>query len=476
MAGRTGSRTGRNLSCPTARADSTSMVTPKEQWQRSPSSTTRTSTRRCIISTAGAMRHWYNQWNLKPLAPRFTHVLETSRPIEGTVTDKATGEPVGGVVIEMSVSRPMDWLFHFKTSTDAKGRYRVQGVGWSRPNLYANVGPPRQSGYLPFQAQHDEPWTVGAEKLVWNFTVRRGQVVRGTVIDQETRKPIPGAQVAGAGEMLTDQTGNFAMAMLPGQQFLFVEGPTPDYERVTVPRGQSDSSATLFPHGYARIDVPRDRGAEPVEIALKRGATISAQAVDSQDKPVSDVVVSGLSLFARLDRSGQTARHYASGLFRMASFVPGKPYRIFFIQNERHLAGFADITPRGEAGQPVPVALRPMASVQGKLLKPYGAPIVGKRVMAHLQTTPRDVELDPMGFLEGGEVLSYGLAAQGMGPMPSTNDRGEFTVDDLVPGVRNYLSFELSSNRVEYVPIDPLEPGEVRTLGVVKPIVLTEKN
>ena len=81
-----------------------------------------------------------------------------------------------------------------------------------------------------------------------------------------------------------------------------------------------------------------------------------------------------------------------------------------------------------------------------------------------------------MGFLEGGEVLSYGLASQRIRPMPATNDRGEFTVDDLVPGVRNYLSFELSSNRVEYVPIDPLGPGEMRDLGVVKPIVLTEKN
>jgi len=276
--------------------------------------------------------------------------------------------------------------------------------------------------------------------------------------------------------MLTDRYGNLAMAMLPGRRFLFVEGPTPDYQRVTVPRGQSDTSATLFPHGYARIDVPRDRGTEPVEIALKRGATIRAQAVDSQGKPVSDVVVSGLSLFASLHQSGQTARPYANGLFRMTSFVPGKPYRIFFMQNERHLAGFADITARGEAGPPVPVALRPMASVRGKLLKPDGTAVVGKRVMAHLQTALRDVELDPMVFLAGGEILSYGLAAQRMAPEPNTNDRGEFTVDDLVPGVRNYLSFELSSNRVEYVPIDPLEPGEMRNLGAVKPLVLTVKN
>ena len=124
------------------------------------------------------------------------------------------------------------------------------------PEPLCQRGSPCESGYLPFQEQHDGPWPAGAKELVWNFSVKRGRLVRGTVIDGESRKPIAGARVAGAGETLTDRNGNFAMAMPSGQRHLFVEGPTLEYQRVTVPRGQSDASITLFPHGHARIDVP----------------------------------------------------------------------------------------------------------------------------------------------------------------------------------------------------------------------------
>ncbi len=36
----------------------------------------------------------------------------------------------------------------------------------------------------------------------------------------------------------------------------------------------------------------------PLEIAIKKGATIAAQAVDSDGKPLPDVWISGLSLYA----------------------------------------------------------------------------------------------------------------------------------------------------------------------------------
>ena len=47
-------------------------------------------------------------------------------------------------------------------------------------------------------------------------------------------------------------------------------------------------------------------------------------------------------------------------------------------------------------------------------------------------------------------------------------------MSDLVAGVKHYLCVRISSNRVEYYPIDPLQPGEVRDLGAIKPLVLTE--
>ena len=423
-----------------------------------------------IITTANEVDDWYTERKVKPLPPRFSHVLEPSRAIEGTVTDKDTSQPVEGVSIDMYVARPPDWRFHFTARSDAHGRYRIRGVGWNRPQvLFANINS-ATSGYLPFQENRQE-WPVGARDLVWNFAVKRGQVVRGTVIDAGTGKPIAGARIAPGSGALTDRRGNFAMAMPPGRQIIFVEAPTPDYQRVTIPRGVASPFYIFYPHGFAKVDIKPGQAAEPLEITLKKGASIAAQAVDTEGKAVADVWVSGLSLFAELDRPGQTAGHYANGLFRMSSFVPGQTYRIFFIQNERRLACFADITPTIESQEPVRVSLRPLASVRGKLLKLDGSPRSAAAIDVELQMARQVPQLGTRLFLGGDEIMSYGLAGQRGGPSTRTNNRGEFVATGLVPGVKNYLVIENSGNRVEYVPIDPLAPGEVRDLGDVKPTV-----
>jgi len=428
------------------------------------------------IAAAGELYHWYTQHNLKPLTPRFTYVLEPSRPIEETVKDKDTGRPIEGVAVEMFVSRPPDWRFFHKARTDASGHYRVRGVGWNHPaQLFTNVSPGADSGYLPIHENRGE-WPAGTRDLVWDFKLQRGRVVRGTVIAAETRKPIAGARIGGGSGAMTDPNGNFALAVLPGQQAIFVDGPTPDYQRVKVSRGVASPFYTFFPHGFAKIDAPPSRAIEPLEILLKKGATISAQAVDPEGKPLSNVWISGMSLYAELDRPGSTAGRYATGLFQMSSFVPGQTYRIFFVQNERHLAGFADITAQAVPGKPINVTLRPMASVRGTLRKPDGSPNTRRSIDTYLHMVAEDVKLDTMVFLASDVIMSMGLADQRGEPGLKTNDQGEFLVAGIVPGARNYLVLLNSSNRVEYLHIEPLQPGEVRDLGAVKPIVLTEMN
>ncbi len=428
------------------------------------------------VAAASELYQWYTQHNLKPLAPRFTYVLEPSRPIEGMVKDKDTGQPIEGVAVEMFVSRPPDWRFRHKARSDASGHYRVRGVGWNHPaQLFTNVSPAADSGFLPIQ-ENRGVWPAGTRDLVWNFTLQRGRVVSGTVIAAETRKPIAGARIGGGSGAMTDPNGSFALAVRPGRQAIFVEGPTPDYQRVKVPRGEASPFYTFFPHGFAKIDTSPGQPVEPLEILLKKGATITAQAVDPEGKPLSDVCVSGLSLYAELDRPGSTAGRYGTGLFQMSSFIPGQTYRIFFIHNDRRLAGFADITAQAVPGKPISVTLRPMASVRGRLQKPDGSPNAKRSIETYLHMVAEDVKLDTMVFLACDQIMSLGLADQRGEAGPTTNDRGEFLVPGIVPGSRNYLVLLNSSNRVEYVPIDPLEPGEVRDLGTVKPIVLTEMN
>jgi hypothetical protein len=115
--------------------------------------------------------------------------------------------------------------------------------------------------------RHHEEWPAGAKDLRWDFTLKKGRFIRGKVIDADTKQPIAGARVGSTG--LTDARGNFTFATLPGSRSVFVEGPTPNYQRVTVPRGITDRYNTYYPHAYARIEVPEEGTMAPLEIAIK---------------------------------------------------------------------------------------------------------------------------------------------------------------------------------------------------------------
>ncbi len=435
-----------------------------------------------IISTDSELSGYRKNWRIKPTPPRFTHVVESARPIEGIVTDGASGRPLAGVHVEIGSMNGGPTLPNALTATtDAQGRYRVTGVAWDDPNgLFAQLIPDAGSGYLPAQ-DNRKGWPAGATELRWNLTANKGSLVRGRVIDAGTKKSIPGAQVTGniiAQKAITDAEGNFSLWIDPAYRSLFVEGPTPDYQRLTVPRSEvKGEDAFYHPHGYARITVTPDGTIAPVEIALKKGATIAAQAVDPDGQPLRDVWASGESAFVWSTYPGAGSGHCSLGLFRAASFEAGRTYRLFFIQNERHLAGFADLAARTEPSEPVNVTLRETARVRGKLLRPDGTPDRQQGVSVYYLLGRDEVELHPMDFLREARVLDYGRAARRGGLwLTKTNDNGEFEADDLVAGVRHYIAFRLlSSAEVHYVPLEPLRPGEVRDLGAVKPIVLKER-
>jgi hypothetical protein len=130
------------------------------------------------------------QRGIRPVPPRFTHVLETARPIEGVVTSRRTGKPIADVEVEMipDPMRPNAWNHHFHARTDASGRYRITGIAWNH-GIYTNLFPPADSGFLAAQ-HHHEGQAIGGGNLRRDFTVKDGIVLRGRVIDGDTGRPI----------------------------------------------------------------------------------------------------------------------------------------------------------------------------------------------------------------------------------------------------------------------------------------------
>jgi beta-lactamase regulating signal transducer with metallopeptidase domain len=433
-----------------------------------------------VVSTEPELTGHRLGWRTKPVSPRFTHVLESSRPIEGIVTDEQTGQPLAGVHVEVGATGSF-YQHHFPATTDAQGRYRVVGVAWnSSMGVHVQMIPGPMSGYVWAQ-DHRKEWPVGATELRWNLSLTKGRFARGKVIDGDSKRPIAGALVSGESvnqTALTDEHGNFVLCIDPDSRSLFIEAPTPNYRRLTVEHGRSESmEGTFHPHGYARIKVNPDGTIAPIEVTLKKGATVAAQAVDPEGMPLRGVWVCGQSLFARRQDSWVDSGRCSLGLFRAASFEPGRSYRIFFFHDEPPLAGFADLTAKLEPSDPVNVTLRATARVRGKLRNPDGTPSRRQIVSAYFPLTFAEAKLEPMDFLRGARLVSYSSATRrGYLGRPHTNDEGDFEIGSLIAGARTYLAFgPAASDEIHYIVVDPLEPGEDRDLGAIKPHLLIEQ-
>ena len=50
----------------------------------------------------GSLSPWIKGFEIVPVKPTFTHTLEPARPVQGRVTDKQTGKPLAGMLVEMT--------------------------------------------------------------------------------------------------------------------------------------------------------------------------------------------------------------------------------------------------------------------------------------------------------------------------------------------------------------------------------------
>ena len=65
-------------------------------------------------------------FEIVPVKPNFTHTLEPARPVQGRVTEKASGKPLAGMLVEMIPMRRHGGM-PFSGRTDADGRYKISG-------------------------------------------------------------------------------------------------------------------------------------------------------------------------------------------------------------------------------------------------------------------------------------------------------------------------------------------------------------
>lgn len=415
-------------------------------------------------------------FELNPAQPTFTHTLQPARPVQGRVTDNETGKPLGGLVVEM-IPMTRNGGSAFRTRTDADGRYRISGHAGG--SYSTTVYPPGDSGYL-IASDRGRAWPVGAKFLEENFALEKAPILRGRVVDADTKGPVVGAAVLyqpkpgnpfnrnraeEKNPVLTDADGRFAITGLAGEGDLLVEA-TSEYIRAKFVRGNNERWA-IFPHGHASVNVPEKGDAALLEINVRKGVTFTARVSGPDGKSVSSFAAFCPELNGLTFQPMPIAVSFTHDRFIFPACDPSRTYRVIFTSVQHQLAAVVDIKPDPKIAQPIEIRLQPAARVHGKVVTPSGNPVSDGQVYPLIVLNKNPETINRNEILTLTEFFSSLLEASARRNYPEKpGTRGEFVNDLLVPGMPYYIAANSARREVfQYLP--PLKPGEDRDLGTI---------
>lgn len=165
--------------------------------------------------------------------------------VVGTVTDRETGKPVGGIKVAVG---------NTATTTDEQGRYRLEGVP---QDAVLEIGGP---GYVPVSQPVSQTVTLDVPL--------EPNVLTGTITDFYTAAPVRGATIAAGGATATTEADG---------RYRLVDAP-------------KDGTVEIDAPGYAKVTetVPDDK----VLDAALRPDMLSSQLVDAQTgNPIKNATI-----------------------------------------------------------------------------------------------------------------------------------------------------------------------------------------
>jgi hypothetical protein len=427
-------------------------------------------------------------------AASFEYHVGPSKPIIGTVRDKRTGKPLAGMIVRGAGSPggTIGGTEEAGAVTDARGRYRLTGVG--KHEMYW-VAAERVPYFNTTKLGVKD--TAGLEPLVVDFDLERGVPVKGRLTDKVTGKPVKGyvrfealadnpnvkdytelgllhVMAVALGEVGPD--GSFTVLAIPGRGLLCVRALDLDhYPAAEIPGWDGFLLRTvpgnLHPsqfHAVVPIDAPEGE-AKPLtcDIALEPGRTRTGTVVGPDGKPVAGAHVAGLTPVPRFPTasSGQP-RAQAPGLkgadFTVLGLRPHGARNLVFFQPEKRLGKVQRV--RGDGEGPVTVRLEPLGGLTGRVLDARGRPWAGLRVEASLTRVITEYKDLPWELIEN------------LGPMLTvvqTTDRdGRFHMDALLPGLKYNLIVTEGEPKpgpvTAYKEDLTVESGKTRDVGDLK--------
>ncbi|QEH32338.1 BlaR1 peptidase M56 [Aquisphaera giovannonii] len=421
---------------------------------------------------------WQEAFSIKPVPREFSHALVAARPVVGTVTDAATKKPLAGMTVEVTPMRKHGGM-PIRAVTDADGRYRVADK--EGETYWVHVYPASGSGYMPARKGMLR-WPAGEAELRVDLALRRGIVVRGRVVDEDTGRPLPNVSVQYSptrknahvkdGEdfrspSLSDADGRFTLTGAAGPGVIAAESPDRDTIRHAVQPADFGYRSAVQVHGFARVDVPEEGKGSPPEtvIKLKRGFTLQARAVLPDGSTAGAFKAWCPELTARLFDNWTSPQEFPDGLFRLRGAEPGRTYRVFFLADDQKHGAVAELKADPARKAPLEVTLQPTASMHGRVLGPDGKPLQGAQILPNIQLADRGPELTEA---DRFDHLLTEVYVQFTGEPLKQVYPADFRYNGLIPGVRYFITWYSPDAGHSWKAVEPLKPGEDRDLGDVR--------
>jgi hypothetical protein len=316
------------------------------------------------------------------------------------------------------------------------------------------------------------------------LTLARGALVRGTVTDADTGKPIAGAMamavVTGEGfgssnapQVTTADDGTFTVIVSPARHGqVLVKGPNNDYVATEITTGEMNGGKRYGYRSYPDAIIPFEAKAasSTVDVAAKlhRGVTIRGKLLGPDDKPVADAL---MSCWSQHHRGGlewgvlsSASVPLRDGAFELRGCDPEVTYPVYFLDAKNKLGATVQLSAKEVAGKEVTVRLEPCGSAVVRCLDKDGKPRKGARPPTYMvarpgNNRPGDQNVFPdFDFLANVDTVSYS------GWDPTADAEGRLTLPVLIPGATYGIAIkELQSNFKELT----VKPGEKLKMDIV---------
>ncbi|MDR3623312.1 MAG: carboxypeptidase-like regulatory domain-containing protein [Paludisphaera borealis] len=408
----------------------------------------------------------------------FETALASSRPVEGVVTERASGRPLPGAVVRADVNSldayPTDYHLRFdwrgtyvRSTTDAQGRYRLTGLP-SRKAVAVRVDSVDDRPLHPITRRFSN--TPDAEPKRLDFSLPPAVLVRGRVADRSTGRPVaarveyiptlenPNIRTipdrAEVEARSTDADGRFAVAVLAGPGMLTVTALGDRFlvadlvEKPDARTALSKVYGSFSPsrcHGFAVIEADAQAGEIVRDFELTPSPEAIVTVLDPEGRPLAGARAGGMPP-ADVAREGWWQSRERA-VFSVTGLNMRRIRVVWFQHQARRLVGTLAV--RDSEPGPLVVRLQPWGAVSGRLVDADGRPRPGVAMSCRRP--------------------SESVVPWAMRPDDATTDAdGRFAFEGLATG-HEYVLQEPASKAPPPRLGEPftLDPGEVRPLGDV---------